>query len=232
MEKVDCIHNLLNRGRSKGASVLISLQSIEGLIDVYKEHRAQDILGACTTKTFLRVGDPKSADWAERYFGTVRRMERVVTESSGGNGGPSRSVQYKVQDHPALLASTFLNLAITGPGKRYEAINDVPWLDTTLITHRWFDEINAWRTPKATDVEAVKPRNPDDQKLEDWTPNEEKLFGLEPRAAPKRRQKPSRRLPDPRPPESPDLPGLSPVTPEPAATVSLPKPKPTDPHSR
>lgn len=101
-------------GDPEGASVLIALQSIAGLIDVYGEHRATDILSACANKTFLRLGDPDTAAWAERFFGQVRRSETVVSESWGGKGGFSSSVQRSLVDRPMLLASTFLNLGFTG----------------------------------------------------------------------------------------------------------------------
>ena len=215
MENVDCIHNLLNRGRSKGASVLIALQSTEGLIDIYKEHRAEDILSACAHKTFLRLGDPKTAGWAESYFGQTRRIEQVVSESFGGTSGHSTSIQYGLQDRPTLLASYFMNLPFSGPGKPHKAIHDVPWLECTLITERWFDQLNAWRRPPAEDVAAFVPHpDPESQKLKEWTPAEEILFGL--KAPPKKpsggaRSKARRRpLPAPRRPPSPHLPGLAP----------------------
>jgi len=219
MEDVDSIHSLLNRGRSKGASVLLALQSIEGLIDIYKEHRAEDILSACAHKTFLRVGDPKTAAWAESYFGQTRRVERVVSESHGSQSGPSTSIQYQLQDRPNLLASYFMNLPFTGPGKPYKAVNDVPWLDCALITERWFDELNAWRRPAAQDVPAfVLQADSEGQKLKQWSPNEERLFGVKPPRKPRssRSQAEPRpvQLPIPLPPVSP-LPGLAPEDPQP-----------------
>ena len=62
MEKVDCIHELLNRGRSKGASVLVGIQSVEGIVQVYEENAANDILSQCANKMFLRAGGPKTAE--------------------------------------------------------------------------------------------------------------------------------------------------------------------------
>lgn len=219
MEKVDSIHNLLNRGRSKGAAVLLALQSTEGLVDIYKEHRAEDILSACAHKTFLRLGDPKTAGWAESYFGKLRRVERVVTESYGSKSGPSTSLQYQLQDRPILLASYFMNLPFTGPGKPYQAVNDVPWLGSTLITERWFDELNAWRREPAQDVPAFLPHaDPDGQKLKEWSPNEERLFGGKPprqkRSSRTRKKTRPVLLPVPLPPAS-HLPRPAPENPQP-----------------
>ncbi len=210
MEKVDSIHNLLNRGRAKGASVLLALQTIEGLIDIYNEHRAEDILGACANKSFLRLGDPKTAAWAESYFGKTRRTEPVFSESSGDKSGNSTSVQYNLQDRPTLLASYFMDLPFTGPRKEFKAVHDVPWLNCIVITERWFDEVNAWRRPPDKEVQAFVPHpDAESQKLKEWTANEEKtLFGLKPtskKASAGARSKPGRRRLPP-----PNLPGFPP----------------------
>ena len=142
MEKVECIHDLLNRGRSKGASVLIGIQSLEGMIEVYKEPVANDILSQCANKTFLRAGGPKTAEWAEKFFGKVRHTINVYSETSGKH--PSSSVNHALQEHALFLDSTFLNLPFPTPGSDYVAINDVPALNCTLITKRPFNEVLSW----------------------------------------------------------------------------------------
>lgn len=200
LEKVDFIHNLLNRGRAKGVSALLALQSIEGMIDVHGAHRTEDLLSACAHKSFLHLGDPKTAEWAEKYFGKIRRTEQVVTESCTDRGDRSTSIQSGLQDRSVLLASYFMSLPFTGPGRPFKAVHDVPWLDRTLITERSFDEINAWRRKPVKKVAEFLPRkNAEDQTLKEWTANEAKLFY--PKAAAKQpapkaaREKPQRHLP-------------------------------------
>lgn len=220
MEKADAVQRLLNRGRGKGVSVLIALQSIAGLLDVYGEHTAQDILSACAHKSVLHLGDPKSAAWAEDYFGKIRRTERTFTENFGGKDGATGSVQHALQDRPGLLASYFMSLPFTGPGRPYKAVNDVPWLNATIITERWFDELNAWRPPRPENVAAFEPReDKEEETLKDWTAEEQQFYGLKP---PRKRNpargraqetKPERRLPV-RDPE-PELPGLEAPDPPP-----------------
>ena len=209
MGKVEAIHNLVNRGREKGASVLIALQSIEGLLEVYGDHAAKDILSACAQKTFLRLGDPDSAAWAERYFGMIRRTEPTVSETFGGGSGRSTTFQYKVEDRASLLASYFLNLPFTGPGRPYKAVHDVPWLDRTIITERPFDEINAWRPLPPQDALAFVPRpDKEEETLKEWTPAERKFFGVKSTVArrPKRKRKRRQSLPT-REPVDPQRPG-------------------------
>ncbi len=218
MEQVEAVQRLLNRGRSKGVSVLIALQSIEGLIDVYGPHKAQDILSACAHKTVLRVGDPKSAAWAEEYFGKIRRTERTLTENFGGKDGPTGSYHYGLQDRSALLASYFMSLPFSGPGRPFKAVNDVPWLDATIITERGFDELNAWRPPRSEAVAAFAPReDKEEETLKEWTPKEEQHFGVKPS---KKRKTARRRAPKtqgqrhlPSPPPPPEGPGFDPSNP-------------------
>lgn len=142
MERVESIHDLLNRGRSKGAAVLLGLQSVEGLMEVYGENGANDILSQCAQKTFLRVGGPKTAEWAENFFGKVRRQETSVTETSGGERSTAKHTE--LQERSMFLASFFMDLPFTGPGQPYVAVCDLPHLGETLIVRRAFDEVIAW----------------------------------------------------------------------------------------
>ena len=45
--KLDGLHSLLVRGRSKGACVFLTFQEIEGLREVYGEKVAHEITGQC-----------------------------------------------------------------------------------------------------------------------------------------------------------------------------------------
>lgn len=177
MEKVDCIHDLLNRGRSKGVSVLLGLQTYEGLVEVYGENGANDILSQCASKTFLRAGGPRTAEWAEKFFNKVRRTEVTVTETDSGDT-TGTSEQYSLHERSMFLASFFLDLPFPGIGQPYVAVCDVPYLGETLIVRRSFDEVLTWRRePRDGEVLAVDPReNESEQTLWPWTEEEEVRF--------------------------------------------------------
>lgn len=199
MEKVEAIHDLLNRGRSKGASVLLGIQSIDGLLEIYGEHNANDILTQCGHKTFLRAGGPKTARWAEEYFGKVRRTVPVVTEQ--GKGWPlHKSVQYQLQERPLFLASYFLDLPFPGPGEFYSAVSDVPSLKRILNTRWPFDQLLQWcRKPRGIERKApgVQPReDKENLHLQPWTKDEELFFcGRPVEAGPPGSRKPGEREP-------------------------------------
>lgn len=176
MENVDCIHELLNRGRSKGASVLLGIQSIDGLLDVYGENAANDILGLCTSKTFLRAGAPTTASWAERHFGQVRHAEKTYSVTRGTQG-VSTSEQSGLRERSMFLASYFLDLPLPRPGGGYVAVCDVPFLGESLIIRRQFDQVLSWCRGSDADVPAVVKREKvADQILTPWSREEEQWF--------------------------------------------------------
>lgn len=176
MEKVDCMVDLLNRGRSKGASVLLGLQGVEGMMKVYESAGANEILSLCGHKTFIRVGGPETAKWAEEFFNKVRTTEHVVTEQ-WSTTGYSHSVQYQVQDRPLFLASMFLTLPYPEKGW-LSCINDIPHLNAATIARRPFDQVTSWKKP-SSNVEAICRRSDVlDQKIKPWSETEEREFCL------------------------------------------------------
>ena len=183
MEQVECIHDLLRRGRSKGASVLLGTQGIEALIGIYGEHATNDILSQCTYKTFLRAGGPKTAEWAQSHFGPVRRTEASYSES-WSREGTSHSRSYKVVERAMFLSSFFLSMPMPDAGRSLTAVSDVPCLDTTLVSRRWFSQLLSWiqRAQDGTRIAAVQPRdNVWEQTLQGWSDAEERsFFGLPP----------------------------------------------------
>ncbi len=174
MEKVDCIHDLLRRGRSKGASVLLGMQGKEALDEVHGENAADDMLSQCAYKTFLRAGGPKTAEWAERFFGKVRQTEPVWSESWSRNGHSS-SVQYNVIERSMFNASVFSNLPLPEPGGPFLAISDVPCLGCSLISRRWFDQLLACLRPPANIPEVIPRDDLVEQTLQPWETAEEEF---------------------------------------------------------
>jgi type IV secretory pathway TraG/TraD family ATPase VirD4 len=202
--KADCIHDLLNMGRSKGASVLLGIQSIEGVIELYGKEATDDLLSQCAHKMFLRAGGPITAEWAERVFGKIRHVEVSYSESSQGV-----TTQYSTQDRTLLLASTFLNIPFPKKGSDCVAISDVPSKGCAYITRRPFDEVLSWiRTPAP--IPAILRRdNPQEQILKTWSKEEEARFCGAPTPDATTDSDPSRKSPylpprNRKPPEDPN----------------------------
>ena len=133
------------------------------------------MLSQCAYKTFLRAGGPKTAEWAERFFGKVRQLEPVWSES-WSRDGHSSSVQYNVIERSFFTASVFSNLRFPKPGGPFHAISDVPHLGCSLISRRWFDQLLAWLQPPASIPEVIPRDKLVEQTLQPWEPAEEKFY--------------------------------------------------------
>jgi hypothetical protein len=179
MGKVEIIHELLNRGRSKGASVLIGLQGVEGIREekLYGQKGANDMLEMCGSKTFLRAGGPATAEYMVTTIGTYRRVEPVFSETWTEQGYQS-SVQYQVAERTVFVSNFFTDvLPFTGPGLPYVAVSDLPSLNSTLITRRSFDEVFSWMKKPDEKTDALRPRaDAADQLVKPWSETEEEKY--------------------------------------------------------
>lgn len=115
--RLDLLPRLLLKGRSKGVSVLLSFQDIDGLREVYGPHLANEMVGQCGNLALLRLSSPSTAQWAASNFG--RKQETVVSQqdsaSTGlGAGMPTTTIQRaqtagnQIQEVARFLDSTFL----------------------------------------------------------------------------------------------------------------------------
>lgn len=173
MKRVDCIRNLLNLGRSKGASVLLGVQSVEGLREIYGPDATEDILQACSNKTFLRAGGAVTAEWAEKHFNRIRQTERS-TGVSHGPSGKTTSVNFQVNERSLFLASEFLNLPLPEPGGPFRAINDIPCFKQTLINDWRADDVFAMCKSATNAPGIIRRNNPKEEFLRRWNAKEER----------------------------------------------------------
>lgn len=81
--RLDLLPRVLLKGRSKGVSVVLSFQDIDGLREVYGPHVANEMVGQCGNLALLRLSSPATAQWAASNFG--RRHDEVHTRTIGRN---------------------------------------------------------------------------------------------------------------------------------------------------
>lgn len=124
MGRLDGLSRLLTKGRSKGAAVVLGLQDVCGLRDVYGREVAEELLGQCNTKVILRLNSPETAAWASKLFGT-----REVVESSrnlsrsratrpfgfGLDRSSGESISNGITRREVVLDSEFMDLPETNP---------------------------------------------------------------------------------------------------------------------
>ena len=109
-KKLDGLAQVLTKGRSKGVSVCLAAQGIEGIRDAFGEHAGEELVSQAAQLGFLGLNSPASAEWASRLLGKYERREfrRGHSES-----GPSSSEQIVCRD--AVMPSDLLNLPQANP---------------------------------------------------------------------------------------------------------------------
>ena len=107
---------LMNKGRSKGVCVVLGVQELSSLREVYGENGAAIIAANANNKVLLRVESPESADWASRMIGEYEQVDIMRAKSTGGRLGLSplsltRSEQ--LVRGSAVLPSEFFSIPVT-----------------------------------------------------------------------------------------------------------------------
>ena len=188
---IEVLHSLLNQGRSKGASVILGFQDIDGLRAVYTENVAHELAGQCAHKAFLRTGSHATAAWSEQHFGQVRfRRDDFGNATEQGSGKQSTHIE------PLILGSKFLDLPRPSVEDGFQAIVDLPSIK--VLGHReksWESlfGVNGELSIKAEGAECMDEDlvNDDlDQGLIPWNEDDFERLKLADDGGPKRASKP------------------------------------------
>lgn len=193
--RLDGLPALLNQGRSKGASVVLGFQDIEGMRAAYGEKEAHEIVGLCSNKTFLRTDSQLTAKWVEEHFGKTLRYERRVSHTNGfsSTSGPygttsssSTSVHYERIVDDAVWASTLMSWPKTCEEHGLRGLHDMPCLNACYGTHIALRCIRERLPQDSPDPRADAALNEQfrgsakEQELEDWTQGDEKALSRQP----------------------------------------------------
>ena len=194
-EKLGGLRRLLNQGRSRGASVVLGFQDIDGLRAVYTKDEAEEMAGQCSHKAVLRLNSPETALWATKLFGE----EDQTVESSGDSVGSHYSANRsrKKERKTTVTTKELLYMPSVSPEHGLTGYYKSPAMDSSpaLSEHSDEERMAPWRyAPKGTYAwdEAVAPnlmsqgglkltRRPADHfVLLEWTDDERsRLFGDE-----------------------------------------------------
>ena len=102
LNKLSSIVDLITNGRSKGASVLISIQDLSRLEELYgKEFNT--LFANCNTKIFFRIGDKFTVQYIKDYAGTfdAKKVDESVPLKSGEDNS-SRNLRFHVAKEDIL----------------------------------------------------------------------------------------------------------------------------------
>lgn len=187
---LDGLQSLLTKGRSKGASVVLGFQDIDGMKEVYGEYLASEITGQCACKAFLRTDSPKTAQWASSILGDREYVELSHSESenqsssTGFRGlpnksaGTSKSVSQQIVKRPIVLDSEIMGLPLPG-GDGKGPLNGyfvTPNVGAYFASIEWeWIEMNLAPT---SNVQNLVKRDAAHEQLRSWAPTDFHRLGI------------------------------------------------------
>jgi hypothetical protein len=75
------MESMMTNGRSKGLVAVLGIQDISDIRQIYGQHFAATITGACTHKAMLQAPSPESAEWAAQLIGSEEVVQIARSES-------------------------------------------------------------------------------------------------------------------------------------------------------
>jgi len=112
LQKLPALDGALLRGRKKGLSVVLGIQSIKGVRAIYGNNEADALLGQPQTQLVLRTPEEGTARWLEGQLGSVEVDRAGESQHVGGetknHGGVN--LNRSVVKEAAVLASEIQDL--------------------------------------------------------------------------------------------------------------------------
>ncbi len=102
--KVDNLGPLMATGRSKGIRIVIGIQDISLVHELYGQNGAKAWASMIGTSIYGRVAGGETADWISKRIGS-REVERLNETWSYQNGAPTCSTSYSREQIPLVIPS-------------------------------------------------------------------------------------------------------------------------------
>lgn len=112
---LDGLSRLLTKGRSKGVSVVLGFQDIEGLQDVYGEQVTGEITGQCQNVAVLQISNPTTSEWATNLFGKFLMQTTSSSRDRDQEGRTTLGKNFSEDDRPLVYSGDFIYLPETSP---------------------------------------------------------------------------------------------------------------------
>lgn len=188
--KLEGLSALLTKGRSKGASVVLGFQDIEGLRDVYGMKLANEISGQCSNKAILRCDSSETASWASALFGKREVLEERSSKGStaglssmhlktGGVRSTSRSrtTSQQIVERKIVMPSEIMNIKPTSPDNGLTGLFITPEIGSYWVSVKWQWLIDHLSAPHGR-VRNLVPRKVEDQFLRGWADADDERLNL------------------------------------------------------
>jgi len=111
LHKLPTLPKLLAQGRKRGSSTVVGIQDMHQLKDEYGENATYSMLQMLNTVACLRTPCYKSADWAEKTFGTQELIEMREGVSYGADTlRDGVTLNQERRKSPIVMSSEFMYL--------------------------------------------------------------------------------------------------------------------------
>jgi type IV conjugative transfer system coupling protein TraD len=124
--RLPCLESVLAQSRKFGGCVVLGMQSVHQLLQVYGTEYARAIVDLCNSRVFLRAPSQETALWGSRELGDGEWLEVQQGISYGANTmRDGVSINRQLRQKPAVAVSVLKNLP------NLQAIVNVPPLHRT-----------------------------------------------------------------------------------------------------
>lgn len=172
--RLDGLRRLLTQGRDRGVCVVLGFQDIEGMREVYGKEGANELLGECNHKTFLRTDCPETAVWMESHVNKALIRARQVGRDKEGKISTTDS--FKI-DH-TVLAGDFLGIPVTSIENGLRGFHISSRIPKPYWTAVSLQEALAFQPLPNPGVLGEDPRPKSAQELRPWTEQDSARLGL------------------------------------------------------
>jgi hypothetical protein len=175
------VKGLLTKGRSKGISVILGIQTLSSVANEYGPEDANTVLSQCQNIAVLCLGDldAETAEQVVRGIGQSERHEYLESDTPQGIA-IRRTTRTQLQSRPVVLSSELTDLPETSKA------NGLPGYFRTRSTRGWWGTVipgtflEKTLTRPAPDVPDIEERPLSDHELLPWTPADLARLGLSP----------------------------------------------------
>lgn len=107
--KIEGFSALLEIGRSKGIRVVIGLQDINQIRDLYGREQAESWMSMVGTQIFARISPGETADMVSALVGDREIERKNVSRSAGAGGTPNITISWQRETLPVIMPSQLNN---------------------------------------------------------------------------------------------------------------------------
>ncbi len=174
--RMEGLTSLMKKGRSRGARVAYSFQSISSLRHekVYGKHETDEILGQTGNRFFGLVECAETADWCSKVVGDMEYIQRNVSYTSSQQNSTTTSYQHVTAR--AILPSEFMSIRACGLENGLCGVVSIRGLGYCALQVLPNDLFGHFLIPPDSSSRPFVSRSVEAQYLEPWTEEQKNLF--------------------------------------------------------